>query len=463
MSNLEVSNAIDRSSPTRQARLFASFLFKYLDEISLAHSGNGLANHGQSLEQEYRFSEAVIASFNTWCKESKTNVVLWDLDHTLGVDDASGDWILRPSASSLFSFLSSAYPGVTHGILSARPARQIEAILSSGGQTIVKYFDPDYVFTVSGFRIAQGEWGRMAMSCRALGANEEEILEPNFAQKWLSIDRLKVSATNIRLIDDNIAAKYLEGDGLWLNAESFCGVNHSGTSPRSNTFEPTLLRIALAEAAARQDREQSINMLSRLRGMQNELELCDQTMADKGVFGQDLSAINNQFREWVRGLNSDFECTKPWPWIGALLLASNLAEKYDYCIAIAKSGLYSGYAFSTLGALVPVVEAHKRGRSASFKWVTSPLGEELRDKRVLVLEDDIHLGITLACVRDEIAKYSPRTLDLALNMNKRYLRTFGISTGPLMSGFMHCFDPSMFDPSSLSVDAPRFIRALQSK
>lgn len=96
----------------------------------------------------------------------------------------------------------------------------------------------------------------------------------------------------------------------------------------------------------------------------------------------------------------------------ACAAAQQLAAQYDCGLALASGGMYLGFIFELLTTLpVFTVEMKRRGEGA----VWNPIDAfDVRDKRVLVFENDVVTGRTLRRAIREILLLKPAQVDLLL-------------------------------------------------
>jgi len=108
-----------------------------------------------------------------------------------------------------------------------------------------------------------------------------------------------------------------------------------------------------------------------------------------------------------------------------LLMAHELSKKYDVAIGIARAGIPFAYLCSLLGLETYIADCHKKGRkNTSFAWKDEIHIE--KGSRVLVLDNDVVSGRTSERVLQEILKYTPQEVDLALSIDPK--------TGPFSTG-----------------------------
>ncbi len=97
-------------------------------------------------------------------------------------------------------------------------------------------------------------------------------------------------------------------------------------------------------------------------------------------------------------------------------MAHRIAGNYDIGIGIAKGGLFLTYLFDFFGLETRVIEAHahKEDEPKTFKWVDRIDNLKIKDKKVILFEDDIVSGRTAIYVAEKLREYEPEQLDLAL-------------------------------------------------
>lgn len=99
-------------------------------------------------------------------------------------------------------------------------------------------------------------------------------------------------------------------------------------------------------------------------------------------------------------------------------VASNLHKNYDVGVALATDGLWLGYIASTFGFPVIDVKLGRRGNGATWQPIDEIAEEDLRDKRVIVFDNDALTGRTLRSAAREIESFSPSLMDLLLVYEK---------------------------------------------
>lgn len=94
--------------------------------------------------------------------------------------------------------------------------------------------------------------------------------------------------------------------------------------------------------------------------------------------------------------------------------AKGLKGQYDTAIPLANSGLWLGWIFEQHGYKVKPVKLHRTGKGATWKPLVDIQDEDIREKRILLLENDIVTGRTLKKAAQELEKYSPEFVDILL-------------------------------------------------
>lgn len=103
--------------------------------------------------------------------------------------------------------------------------------------------------------------------------------------------------------------------------------------------------------------------------------------------------------------------------VAAFAMAKLLTDQqlFDHCISVAPEGHVYGYFFGQcFGATILSVHVDYPPRRCE---VLDDL-DSVRDKRVLILEDDVASGTTLRYVVSAINEYQPRSVDLYLGRPK---------------------------------------------
>lgn len=157
-----------------------------------------------------------------------------------------------------------------------------------------------------------------------------------------------------------------------------------------------------------------------------------------GRIGADFSAFNAR-----RGIgNATYFFLAP-----ILNMASNLADKYDVGIAIARGGLFSAYVFGLYGLDIKVADCHRRGFGATFAWVDEFEKKDLEGKRVAVFDKDVVTGRTVRRVLRELQAHSPGLIDLILVHDAIPKDSYRIGSlvHNVPSGYREIYYPGKFD------------------
>lgn len=128
-----------------------------------------------------------------------------------------------------------------------------------------------------------------------------------------------------------------------------------------------------------------------------------------------------------------------------LKMAYELSSEYDIGIGIAKGGLFSSYVFGLMGLDIKIVEAHRKEDSASFKWISNFYSEEIKDKKIIVLDKDVDTGRTSNKVLNELQKYNPKEISIALNLDavdERFFSGGGTMVSKISKGYNQIYFPS---------------------
>lgn len=94
--------------------------------------------------------------------------------------------------------------------------------------------------------------------------------------------------------------------------------------------------------------------------------------------------------------------------------AQRLSEDYDIGVELATDGLALGFFFHLQGLPTKAVKLGRRGRGATWRPLDSLGDSDLRDKRVIVFDNDAITGRTLKRAAVEIGRYVPRCMNLLL-------------------------------------------------
>jgi len=97
-----------------------------------------------------------------------------------------------------------------------------------------------------------------------------------------------------------------------------------------------------------------------------------------------------------------------------ILTAKELSQQYDLGIGIARGGLWQAYICGLCGMPIKVVDMKRKGKGASYKLIDSIGESDIKDKRILFLDQDAVTGRTLSRAINEIAAYKPRDIGIFL-------------------------------------------------
>jgi len=117
---------------------------------------------------------------------------------------------------------------------------------------------------------------------------------------------------------------------------------------------------------------------------------------------------------YVRGPN--WNPLTPWDSVAALAMARSLRQsgRFDDYVAIAPEGHVYGYFLERLGSRVLSVLVDYPPRRVDLVDDLSAI----RGRQVLLVEDDVVSGVSLALVVNTLASYEPRSLSLYLGRGK---------------------------------------------
>ncbi len=98
-------------------------------------------------------------------------------------------------------------------------------------------------------------------------------------------------------------------------------------------------------------------------------------------------------------------------------MAGVLSSHYHAAISLTTDGLFMGFVFEQHGFPLSVVQAKRRDGRVDVKLPETLRG--IQDRTVLLLEDVVETGTTLAVVAQELQSFSPRRIDalIALPLN----------------------------------------------
>lgn len=129
--------------------------------------------------------------------------------------------------------------------------------------------------------------------------------------------------------------------------------------------------------------------------------------------GEDLrDHAYNKFQKWIS--KKGFSYAIFFHPANIVKMAYELSNKYDIGIGIAKGGLCLTWVFNLFGLKTKVVEAHRKGIGATFRYVDRISLEDIRDKKVVIFDKDIVTGRTTRRIIRELKRFKPKSLDLIL-------------------------------------------------
>lgn len=100
--------------------------------------------------------------------------------------------------------------------------------------------------------------------------------------------------------------------------------------------------------------------------------------------------------------------------LGDLMFLKNKLLEYDISIGLARGGLWQSYVLSLLGLPMAVVDLKRKGNGAAWKPIDDLESLSLKNKKILVCDQDCRTGKTLRKATKEIEKYNPKSLGLFL-------------------------------------------------
>lgn len=103
--------------------------------------------------------------------------------------------------------------------------------------------------------------------------------------------------------------------------------------------------------------------------------------------------------------------------------AKKLKENYDIGIALATDGLFMGYIARQFGFPVLDVKLGRRGNGATWNPMEPISKKRIKDKKVIVFDNDALTGRTLRRAATEIGAYSPQAIDLLLTYEETPIYT----------------------------------------
>jgi len=131
--------------------------------------------------------------------------------------------------------------------------------------------------------------------------------------------------------------------------------------------------------------------------------------------------LNNGYQKYVAaklGLPQSDDCLSGILKFGeAAAAAQILANEYDLGIELARDGLLLGYIFNLHGLPTKAVKLGRRGRGATWRPLEDIMPEDLKNKKLIVFDNDAVTGRTLRRTVKELSKFAPAYMDLFLVMN----------------------------------------------
>ncbi len=169
------------------------------------------------VERERQFMQAVLEGFERWSKVPN-NVVLWDIDDTLGkvlhlgVDGQV--WYMRPAMQLLVPYLKGHYPDIKNGFITNRGKNGIPGDFEKYADLFREYplFDFDLAYSVRDLQMPYTE--EVAICERFLSVTSR--VNSDFAHKYQILENLKLQHPDkhFRVIDDNAIAEIAGEDGV---------------------------------------------------------------------------------------------------------------------------------------------------------------------------------------------------------------------------------------------------------
>jgi hypothetical protein len=137
-------------------------------------------------------------------------------------------------------------------------------------------------------------------------------------------------------------------------------------------------------------------------------------------------------------------------------VACNVANQYDLGIGVAKGGLFPTYIFRLFGLDTRLVEYHRKEKGKKLRWVDSVSPQEVKDKKVLVLDNDRVTGKTTNVIYRILQKCGPEQIDLALLKNP-IEGSIGLGTvaSNIPEMYKNIYFPNNFNYQSLTKVAQR--------
>lgn len=101
--------------------------------------------------------------------------------------------------------------------------------------------------------------------------------------------------------------------------------------------------------------------------------------------------------------------------------ASTLTPQYDLGIGIASDGLWFSYLFGLYGLPTIVVDMKRRLNGATWKEIDKVGEEQIKNKKVILFDNDVVSGRTIRRAVREIIKFKPKKIDLLLSVYNTYM------------------------------------------
>lgn len=98
----------------------------------------------------------------------------------------------------------------------------------------------------------------------------------------------------------------------------------------------------------------------------------------------------------------------------AIQAVESLPKQYDLGIELARDGMWLGFMFSLYDFPIKTVKMSRNGDSAIWQPIGDLKEEDIKDKRLILLDNDVITGRTIKKAVEELGKYSPKFMDLLL-------------------------------------------------
>lgn len=132
--------------------------------------------------------------------------------------------------------------------------------------------------------------------------------------------------------------------------------------------------------------------------------------------GQDkVNLLHNKFFNWAsaKGVQEPIA----FETVQSIKIAHSLADDYDIGVGISRGGLFLTYLFEKFGLKNKLVDAHKKDRNVTFRWMTDFSDADFYGKKVAVIDKDVITGRTSGAVLNKVKKHKPYSIDLILVHN----------------------------------------------